>query len=118
MFRIIGLFTGLFLTILVSLAGWTTFVSLNKGPVDQEIKQVINRFSVNEMRFIEDVKDLSLLLAQDISYRINSKDLIVFKEQLQSNESEIKNDLLSFEENGESNESEIELHSSILKEDS
>ena len=55
------------------ITGWTSIILLSNSTFNSEIKQVIQKMYLNQMDFILNVKELSVLLVKDANERFSDK---------------------------------------------
>ena len=69
------------LTFSAVISGWTSIILLSNTTFNLEINEVIKRMYSNQMNFIHNVKELSLLLVKDANERFSeiNQDVTRFK---------------------------------------
>jgi len=61
----------LFVTFSAVITGWTSLLLLSNTTFNLEIKELINKMYTNQINFIFNVKDLSILLVKDANQRFS-----------------------------------------------
>ncbi len=99
------------------LAGWTTFALLNKSTFDKEINSVLREIYSNQVSFLGNIKDLSVLLVKETTEIITNKKIDnISSTQIESQESYSSKERSLSSSNIEDEDSDLLKESNSLKE--